>query len=45
MGSVNVQVTVDVPCVERVNAPDVVPVMVLPQLPVAVGALVIAAEH
>ena len=43
--SSKVQVTTEVPCVVRVNASVVVPVIVPEQLSVAVGALPIVAEH
>ena len=43
--SSKVQVTVEVPCVVRVNESEVVPVMVPKQLSVAVGAEAIVAEH
>ena len=43
--SLNVHVTVDVPCVVLVNEFEVVPTIVPEQLSVAVGAEVIEAEH
>src|SRR6187402_1040627 len=45
VASVKVQVTVEVPCVERVNESVVVPVINAPQLSVTIGAVAMVAEH